>query len=43
MFLTLLPLINMATAFNKFGLKPTKQVERPAMVSIIWDVGFDAR
>ncbi|KAJ7135944.1 hypothetical protein C8R44DRAFT_848713 [Mycena epipterygia] len=42
-FLTLLPLINMFTAFNQFGLKPTKQVDRLTKVSIIWDTGFDAR
>ncbi|KAJ7845796.1 hypothetical protein B0H13DRAFT_2675828 [Mycena leptocephala] len=43
MFLTLLPSINMVTAFSEFGVMPTKQVDRPTKVSIVWDVRFEAR
>ncbi|KAJ6554324.1 hypothetical protein B0H19DRAFT_1153163 [Mycena capillaripes] len=43
MFLAILPLINMVNAFNQFGIKPTRQVYQQAKVSVIYDVGFDAR
>ncbi|KAJ7432695.1 hypothetical protein FB451DRAFT_1572945 [Mycena latifolia] len=48
MFLAFLPFINMINAFNEFGFKPIKQVDarrlnRPTMVSIEWDTGFDAQ
>ncbi|KAJ7208569.1 hypothetical protein GGX14DRAFT_365295 [Mycena pura] len=41
-FLTFLPLINMISAFKKFGIKPTKQVnvhrtEVEMRVTIVWD------
>ncbi|KAF8800986.1 hypothetical protein BYT27DRAFT_7148103 [Phlegmacium glaucopus] len=41
MFLTFLPFINMVTVFNRFGIKPTKQVEKVVKVSVIYDVVFD--
>ncbi|KAF7355822.1 hypothetical protein MVEN_00910400 [Mycena venus] len=43
MFLTLLPLINMISAFNKFGIKPTKRVLREVEVSVINDNEFESR
>ncbi|KAJ6559900.1 hypothetical protein B0H19DRAFT_1260584 [Mycena capillaripes] len=48
MFLVVLPFINMINAFNEFGFKPIKQVDarrlnRPTMVSIEWDTGFDTQ
>ncbi|KAJ7108927.1 hypothetical protein C8R43DRAFT_1139856 [Mycena crocata] len=42
-FLTLLPFINMISAFSQFGIKPTKRVYQQAQVSVVYDVGFDAR
>ena len=43
MFLTLLPLVNMVSAFSQFGIKPTKQVEREQLVkvSVIYDRELD--
>ncbi|KAJ7440309.1 hypothetical protein B0H11DRAFT_546261 [Mycena galericulata] len=42
MFLTLLPLINMISAFNQFGIKPTKLVLKEVWVSVINDNDHDA-
>jgi len=42
MFLTILPLVNMITVFNRFGIKPTKQVDQVVRVSVIYDLEFDA-
>ncbi|KAF7366131.1 hypothetical protein MVEN_00489900 [Mycena venus] len=43
MFLALLPLINMISAFNEFGIKPTKRVYQPVEVSVINDNDFESR
>lgn len=43
MFLTILPLINMITVFNRFGIKPTKEVDQLVKVSVVFDVGFETR
>ncbi|KAJ7799136.1 hypothetical protein B0H14DRAFT_2904250 [Mycena olivaceomarginata] len=42
-FLTLLPFINMISAFNQFGVKPTKLVLKEVWVSDINDNDFDSR
>jgi len=44
MFLTLLPLVNMISAFGEFGIKPTKQIQRRELVnvSVIYDREFAA-
>jgi len=44
MFLILLPLVNMISAFGQFGIKPTKQVQRMELVkvSVIYDREFGA-
>ncbi|KAJ7261941.1 hypothetical protein C8J57DRAFT_1335838 [Mycena rebaudengoi] len=41
LFLTLLPFIQMSSAFNRFGVKPTKLVEGTAMISVINDNEYD--
>jgi hypothetical protein len=43
MFLILLPLVNMISAFSQFGIKPTKQIQREQLVKIciIYDREFD--
>ncbi|KAF7333036.1 hypothetical protein MVEN_02410000 [Mycena venus] len=43
MFLTLLPLINMISAFNQFGIKPTTRVMKAVEVSVINDNDFEYR
>ncbi|KAJ7624281.1 hypothetical protein DFH06DRAFT_1445953 [Mycena polygramma] len=42
LFLTLLPLVQMIASFKKFGIKPTKQVEGTARISVINDNEYDA-
>lgn len=34
MFLTLLPLVNMVSAFRQFRMMPTRQVEREELVKV---------
>ncbi|KAJ6591017.1 hypothetical protein DFH09DRAFT_1073782 [Mycena vulgaris] len=43
MFLTLLPLIQMISTFNQFGIKPKKRVDKTAKLSVINDNEYDAR
>jgi hypothetical protein len=43
MFLIVLPLVNLISALNEFGIKPTKRVDRMVKVSVINDNEFESR
>ncbi|KAJ7823405.1 hypothetical protein B0H14DRAFT_2597902 [Mycena olivaceomarginata] len=43
MFLIVLPLVNLISALNEFGIKPTKHVDRMVKVSMINDNEFESR